>query len=86
MIIMSDEKLRNKYFMLLDWRVQAFAMANATRLASCCNLHTDYRHRSERDLLPRLVLTMLVLHAYSFRHVYSLSCVALVTAYTLNFG
>jgi hypothetical protein len=29
-IIMSDEKLRNKYFMLLDWRVQGFAMANAT--------------------------------------------------------
>jgi hypothetical protein len=29
-IVMSDEKLRNKYYMLLDWRVQAFAIANAT--------------------------------------------------------
>jgi hypothetical protein len=68
-IIMSDEKLRNKYFMLLGWRVQAFAMANATlALLAVATYLTDYRHRSERDLLPRLVLTMLVLHAYSFRH------------------
>eukprot|EP00953_Heterococcus_sp_UTEX-ZZ885_P022878 12623-Heterococcus_DN1.PRE.2 len=29
-IIMSDAKLRNKYYMLLDWRVQAFAIVNAT--------------------------------------------------------
>jgi hypothetical protein len=29
-IIMSDEKLRSKYYMLLDWRVQAFAIVNAT--------------------------------------------------------
>jgi hypothetical protein len=27
---MSGAKLRNKYYMLLDWRVQAFAIVNAT--------------------------------------------------------
>jgi hypothetical protein len=27
---MSDEKLRNKYYMLLDWRVQGVAIIGAT--------------------------------------------------------
>ena len=30
MIIMTDEKLRTKFSFLLDWRVQAFLIANAT--------------------------------------------------------